>query len=31
MVKTVQENLEKYENQFGKIEASEEPKGIGFK
>jgi len=31
MVKVMRENLEKYENSFGKIEASEEPQGIGFK
>lgn len=31
MVKAMGENLEKYENQFGKIEASEEPKTVGFK
>lgn len=31
MVKAMRENLEKYENAFGKIETSEEPKGIGFR
>ena len=31
MVKAMQENLEKYEATFKKIEASEEPQGIGFK
>ena len=31
MVKAMQENLEKYETQFGKIEASKEPQSIGFK
>lgn len=30
MMKAMQENLEKYEASFGKIEQSEEPKGIGF-
>lgn len=31
MMKAMDENLKKYESQFGKIEASEEPKsGIGF-
>lgn len=30
MVKVMQENLEKYETSFGKIEQSAEPKGIGF-
>lgn len=31
MVKAVQENLEKYESTFGKIEESEAPQSIGFK
>ena len=31
MLKAMQENLEKYEASFGKVEQSEEPKGIGFK
>ena len=31
MIKAMQENLEKYENSFGKIEASEAPEDIGFK
>lgn len=31
MVKAMTENLEKYENSFGKIEASQEPEAIGFK
>jgi len=31
MVKAMDENLKKYENSFGKVEASEPPKGIGFK
>ncbi len=31
MVKAMQENLEKYETAFSKIEASEEPETIGFK
>lgn len=31
MVKAMQENLEKYEGSFGKVEASEEPQSIGFK
>jgi hypothetical protein len=30
MVKAMQENLQKYETNFGSIEQSEEPKGIGF-
>jgi len=30
MLKAMQENLEKYETTFGKIEASEAPQGIGF-
>lgn len=31
MVKAMQENLQKYESSFGKLEQSAEPKGIGFK
>lgn len=31
MVKAMQENLEKYEGSFGKVEASQEPESIGFK
>jgi len=30
MMKAMQENLKKYENQFGKIEESEAPQPIGF-
>lgn len=30
MAKAMQENLAKHEASFGKIEQSEEPKGIGF-
>jgi hypothetical protein len=31
MLRAMQENLEKYENSFGKVEASEAPEPIGFK
>jgi len=31
MINAMQENLEKYENSFGKIEESKAPEGIGFK
>ncbi|MDA3815361.1 MAG: DUF3467 domain-containing protein [Patescibacteria group bacterium] len=31
MIKAMQDNLDKYENSFGKIEQSEAPEGIGFK
>lgn len=30
MVKAVQENLDKYESSFGKVEESEAPQSIGF-
>ena len=30
MVKAMQENLQKYEASFGKLDESQEPKGIGF-
>jgi hypothetical protein len=30
ILKAMQENLEKYESSFGKIEQSEEPRSIGF-
>lgn len=31
MLKAMQENLSKYENSFGKVEASDAPEPIGFK
>lgn len=31
MIKAMQDNLEKYENSFGKIEESKAPEGMGFK
>jgi hypothetical protein len=31
MLKAMQENLEKYEGSFGKVEASDAPEPIGFK
>jgi hypothetical protein len=31
MLKAMQENLDKYENSFGKVEVSDAPEAIGFK